>query len=380
MGNKQKGFGGGYYNQDQTGGTYGGTSTWTNYQPNNQSYGSKSGGFHHGGCGHKGQIKIWEGQGIALYGAGTQIEVDDSVKAVIDLAGSARKQIEDFEQPAKPSMAALGNTFMSTKTTPTVREAILAYLGSEAVEATVPQPKAKRQGPPPIYIDLNWPDMSAPKVGFHFWEALWNQLPRGTTEQPAKVQVCCMGGHGRTGTALSALLIVGAGFHWANAINWVRLYHCTSAVETNDQVDYLKDLSRVAGTDHQPLDTKVADELDGVQAAQDAKSNKADKGDKKANGKKASTSGNIPELATPSNTAVWTKAASLMKKLDLTELGKTPSRVLIQPVLTLKANDAGTRPAEDRLAWVPFDEYMKGIYGGATEGANLPDVYGVTFD
>ena len=52
-----------------------------------------------------------------------------------------------------------------------------------------------------------------------------------------KVHVGCIGGHGRTGMVLSALVALMLGEK--NAIDYVRAHYCKKAVETAEQVDFL---------------------------------------------------------------------------------------------------------------------------------------------
>jgi hypothetical protein len=87
----------------------------------------------------------------------------------------------------------------------------------------------------PEVLQLDWPDMTAPThVGIRFWTQLLQLLPKHTA-------VCCMGGHGRTGTALAALLIAD-GVSPVEAISRVRSQHCPKAIETASQEAYLKGL------------------------------------------------------------------------------------------------------------------------------------------
>ena len=79
-------------------------------------------------------------------------------------------------------------------------------------------------------------DMDAPKNVTRFKKMItWlcNQLQKGKT-----VHVGCIGGHGRTGTVLSAIVAEGAGKK--DAIQWVREHYCKKAVESTSQVEFLK--------------------------------------------------------------------------------------------------------------------------------------------
>ena len=49
-----------------------------------------------------------------------------------------------------------------------------------------------------------------------------------------RVELGCLGGHGRTGTALACLAIL-SGHPPGEAVAWVRANYCTNAVETAEQ-------------------------------------------------------------------------------------------------------------------------------------------------
>jgi len=83
----------------------------------------------------------------------------------------------------------------------------------------------------PHLLRIRWPDMGTIPVGKDFWSLLWKNMPKRTT-------ICCHGGHGRTGTALAALMITVQGTSPLDAIKRVREY-CPRAIETDGQEDYL---------------------------------------------------------------------------------------------------------------------------------------------
>jgi hypothetical protein len=88
----------------------------------------------------------------------------------------------------------------------------------------------------PDVVTLAWPDMTAPThVGIRFWERLVSMMPQDTA-------VCCVGGHGRTGTALASMLVAD-GATAEDAIKRVRAEHCGRAIETKQQEDYIKGLA-----------------------------------------------------------------------------------------------------------------------------------------
>lgn len=90
---------------------------------------------------------------------------------------------------------------------------------------------------PCLYID--WHDRDEPPVPFKFWHHLVSDLKEQTVE--SNLILNCMGGHGRTGTALACLAycanLVPEG---EDAIEWLRAAYCKEAVESEVQIDYLK--------------------------------------------------------------------------------------------------------------------------------------------
>lgn len=88
----------------------------------------------------------------------------------------------------------------------------------------------------PEVIRLHWPDMTAPEhVGIRFWIRLLALLP-------GHVAISCIGSHGRTGTAMAALLVAD-GMEAEVAIKTVRDKHCHHAIETAAQADYIRGLA-----------------------------------------------------------------------------------------------------------------------------------------
>lgn len=97
------------------------------------------------------------------------------------------------------------------------------------------EPPVPLQAPP--ILALAWSDGAAPIVAAEFWVELASALPAGT------VAACCVGGHGRTGTTLAALLIAsGMTFYEATVTIWTS--YCAKAIETDAQIGYLKALDR----------------------------------------------------------------------------------------------------------------------------------------
>lgn len=85
-----------------------------------------------------------------------------------------------------------------------------------------------------------WPDFGLPAVKDTFWVALHSKILNNNWES-----VCfhCAMGHGRTGTALCAMLIKVANYSGRDAVMLVRDEYCKNAVETRAQMNYLADLA-----------------------------------------------------------------------------------------------------------------------------------------
>lgn len=99
-------------------------------------------------------------------------------------------------------------------------------------------------------ILIKWPDGGAPALLPSFWRALYQRLD-------GAIAFCCVGGHGRTGTALAAFYmahleacgIIGtdAAPTLAALVEGIRRDHCNSAVETDEQVIYLEEVADYYG-------------------------------------------------------------------------------------------------------------------------------------
>ena len=76
------------------------------------------------------------------------------------------------------------------------------------------------------WVDFGVPDADALRVAL---EDLLDRARRGE-----RVEVGCLGGHGRTGTALACLAVL-TGTPPGEAVAWVRSVYCEKAVETDEQ-------------------------------------------------------------------------------------------------------------------------------------------------
>lgn len=94
--------------------------------------------------------------------------------------------------------------------------------------------------PPVDEVWLDWADFNVPNINDNFWpELVQNAKDNGVK----RIIACCTGGHGRTGTALAALL-VSMGWSVKKAVTFLRQSYCHEAVENMKQVEYLTGLSK----------------------------------------------------------------------------------------------------------------------------------------
>jgi hypothetical protein len=93
--------------------------------------------------------------------------------------------------------------------------------------------------PPWSHEHLDWPDFGVPDDPAPVLAALGSLRDRARSGQ--RVEVGCLGGHGRTGTALAILAVLG-GHPPAEAVAWVRASYCPEAVETPEQEAFVAGL------------------------------------------------------------------------------------------------------------------------------------------
>lgn len=106
---------------------------------------------------------------------------------------------------------------------------------------SIPLPELARWQSSPLVpeIVLDWPDLGV----VHLPRAFWIDLIRYLALKRASMLVFCLGGHGRTGTAIASIMTV-CGWDSADSIAWVRANYCPRAIETKQQEEYVR---RVAG-------------------------------------------------------------------------------------------------------------------------------------
>jgi len=97
-----------------------------------------------------------------------------------------------------------------------------------------------RWQPPWPHRIIAWPDFGVPDDRAELEAALQDLLDRARNGQ--RVEIGCLGAHGRTGTAL-AYLVVLCGHPAADAVDWVRAHYCSHAVETDEQAAFIAALN-----------------------------------------------------------------------------------------------------------------------------------------
>jgi protein-tyrosine phosphatase len=97
-----------------------------------------------------------------------------------------------------------------------------------------------RWQPPWDHDHIDWPDFGVPANTEDVVQALKTVLERARSGQD--IEVGCLGGHGRTGTALACLAVL-TGLSALDAVAWVRSRYCAEAVETPEQEAFIAALS-----------------------------------------------------------------------------------------------------------------------------------------
>ncbi len=95
--------------------------------------------------------------------------------------------------------------------------------------------------PPWAHDHLDWPDFGIPGDPASVVASLESVLTHARAGR--RVEVGCLGGHGRTGTALACLAIL-TGYPPDDAVAWVRTNYCPVAVETDGQAAFVAGFGR----------------------------------------------------------------------------------------------------------------------------------------
>lgn len=91
-----------------------------------------------------------------------------------------------------------------------------------------------------MYLKIYWPDMQVPNVEKSGWEVLLSDIRNNTSIK--KVLFSCMGGHGRTGTALAVMAGL-TGVIDGDPVEYIRQNYCEEAVESQKQITYIEKIT-----------------------------------------------------------------------------------------------------------------------------------------
>jgi len=84
-------------------------------------------------------------------------------------------------------------------------------------------------------IFIPWDDYSIPNLT----QKEWRDLVKEVRSLKLDVVVYCLGGHGRTGTALAILASLMGAPVKGNPVEFVRTKYCKNAIETEEQIEYI---------------------------------------------------------------------------------------------------------------------------------------------
>lgn len=88
-------------------------------------------------------------------------------------------------------------------------------------------------------IVLDWPDGWTVDLPYGFWHDLMQYI----VQNGKRALVFCLGGHGRTGTALASMLVA-RGESAPEAIRKIREHYCDEAIETVPQEEYIAEMAK----------------------------------------------------------------------------------------------------------------------------------------
>lgn len=171
---------------------------------------------------HDGSIYIYKRGDITLGGArGSDLD-GKYPELVIDLAGVYLERVERLSR----EMESLKDF---VKSGPDRFNVLREHVRSDRVQLQFPE-----------VLRLAWPDMKEPPVTIDFWRELWKLLPPS-----GHTLFTCIGGHGRTGTALAAMILVDdPKISAKDAMDLVRKLHCSHAIESTSQEDYIEEIAK----------------------------------------------------------------------------------------------------------------------------------------
>lgn len=107
-------------------------------------------------------------------------------------------------------------------------------------------------------LKIRWADRCAPPVWPSFWPALLKELEKIQEKKgsPLNVLTICQGGHGRSGSALVALMMCMTKYSPLDALTHIRALHCARAIESKDQHVYLNLVAKELGREENALEAE----------------------------------------------------------------------------------------------------------------------------
>jgi len=94
-------------------------------------------------------------------------------------------------------------------------------------------------------VRISWPDYDVPALDHQFWLDLIEVINRKwAAHEITGVTACCVGGHGRTGTAL-AILAGLTGACKSDPVLFIRKHYCKKVVESESQVKYIEEMTGI---------------------------------------------------------------------------------------------------------------------------------------
>lgn len=122
--------------------------------------------------------------------------------------------------------APVGSTILNFSGTKVTRPAVLRGIEVPAIQSAV--------------IEVEWRDYGTPEITLAQWEA----ISQAVLDRNRPLMVCCVGGHGRTGTALAILLSLWNVFpEGADPVEMLREAYCDEAVESLAQLTYVEKIT-----------------------------------------------------------------------------------------------------------------------------------------
>jgi len=94
-------------------------------------------------------------------------------------------------------------------------------------------------------VRISWPDYDVPELDQQFWLDLIGVINfKWSAREITGVTACCVGGHGRTGTALAVLAGL-TGACQSDPVAFIRKHYCKRVVESDSQVKYIEDMTGI---------------------------------------------------------------------------------------------------------------------------------------